>query len=80
MNNKKKFKPSLPALILDFIGAVLVGVGLYEWFSGSSFVPDQYKFENYFVVIIIVGVVLMTPYFLEMLRHFRKDKAGPREV
>ena len=51
-------------------------LGLFEWFSDSSVVPDQYKFANYHVAMIVVGALLMAPLVLHVLKRARSRAAG----
>ncbi|MFT5426263.1 MAG: hypothetical protein ACI9ZT_001204, partial [Gammaproteobacteria bacterium] len=59
MIKDRKFKLPIHMIVLDMLGAVLAALGLMEWFTGLSFVPDAFKFEYYYIVMIVVGVILM---------------------
>ena len=80
MTKDKKYKPSLELMILDSLGAILVGLGLFEWFSGSSMVPDQYKFENYHVTMVVAGVILMLPALFHLVAHYAHKKNRQHEI
>jgi len=77
-----KIKLPIHILVLDTIGVILAGVGLYEWFSGSSLIPEQYHFENYYLVMVVIGLLLMAPALLYIIKIARGgDKnSGPREI
>ena len=68
----ERFKLPLHLVALDFLGAVLAMLGLFEWLSESSVVPDQYKFENYHVAMIVVGGVLMAPLVVHIIQRARR--------
>jgi len=70
-----KYKLPINLFILDTIGVALAGLGLFEWLSGSSVVPDQFKFENYHIAMVVVGVVLMAPVTI----HFINRALGARK-
>ena len=65
-NKPLKIPVHLPAL--DFIGAVLVGIGLAEWFAGVGLVPESLQFENYPVTLVICGVILMLPAIVHVIQ------------
>lgn len=68
MNKNEKFKLSIHMILLDLFGAVLAALGLMEWFTGLSFVPDAFKFEYYYILMIVVGVILMIPMHLHIFK------------
>ena len=61
MNKDKKFKLPIHMIALDLFGAILAAFGLMEWFTGLRFVPDAFKFDYYYIVMIVFGVLLMIP-------------------
>lgn len=63
-----EFPLPLHLLFLDVIGTVLVGIGLFERFSGSSFLPEAIKFNGYTTVFIGIGLLLMAPLVLHLIR------------
>lgn len=71
-NSALKIPVSL--LVLDFIGAMLLGLGLAEWFADTGFVPESFQFENYPVVMVICGTLFMLPVIL----HIFKMAAGKK--
>ncbi|MBX2869917.1 MAG: DUF1418 family protein [Acidiferrobacterales bacterium] len=77
-----KIKLPVHILVLDTVGAILAGVGLYEWFSGSSLVPERYHFANYYVIMVVVGLLLMGPALMFIINKARRGdkKSGPREI
>ena len=71
-----KEKPKLPfpihLILLDFIGMMMVCVGIIDLSGHIYFVPEQYRFENYAPTLIIVGVLLMLPIVRQIFRLTRK--------
>jgi hypothetical protein len=68
MIKDRKFKLPIHMIVLDMLGAVLAALGLMEWFTGLSFVPDAFKFEYYYIVMIVVGVILMIPMHIHIFK------------
>ena len=58
-------------MLLDIIGAGLIGVGLYEWHAGPEFMPMAWRFEHYHFAMIVAGFLLMLPLFLYFIRMVR---------
>ena len=65
-------------IVLDAIGAILLGLGIAELFANTNLVPKSLQFENYAMVMIIFGIAMMLPIITYMLGG--PDKRGPREV
>lgn len=62
------FKIPLKLVVLDFIGTVLIGVGLAEMFADIGLVPRTMQFPNYDWLMIIFGVILATPYCVHIVK------------
>ena len=69
MNRNKPLKIPPSLLVLDFIGAVLVGLGMAEWLADTNLVPESFRFENYPVTLVICGVILMLPAILHVIQY-----------
>jgi len=54
--------------ILDLMGTVLFGFGLGEWLTDSNLVPESFKFEQYFIAMMVSGVLLMIPLISYILK------------
>ena len=78
MSESKKLSIPIKLIILDAIGAILLGLGVAELFANTDLVPQAWQFENYALVMIIFGIALMLPIVTYMLSG-RKNN-GPREV
>lgn len=65
----QRFKLPLHLVALDAAGALLAMLGLFEWLSESSVVPDDYKFENYPIAMMVVGGLLMAPLIVHVVKH-----------
>jgi hypothetical protein len=66
--------PTLPVhlLVLDLIGALLVGLGLFEQFSGSSLLPEALRDPGLPWVMIACGVLLMVPLVVHFIALARR--------
>ena len=62
------FKIPMSLLVLDFIGAILLGVGLAEWFADTGLVPERLQFESYYIAMVICGVLFMLPLIIHIVR------------
>jgi uncharacterized membrane protein YidH (DUF202 family) len=61
-------KIPLPLLVLDLLGAIVLGLGLAEWFANTNIMPVQFQFENYYIVMVICGGLLMFPLILHIVK------------
>ena len=68
MNKKNKFKIPIHMIVLDLLGAILAALGLLEWFTDLSFIPDQFKFEYYYIALLICGVLMMVPMHVHIFK------------
>lgn len=75
MNEDKKFKMPIYLIILDLLGAVLAALGLVEWFTDLSFTPEQFKFDYYYIVMVVCGVLMMVPMHVHIFR-FAMNKSN----
>ena len=76
MNKGNNFKIPFYMIVLDILGATLAALGLVEWFSDLSFVPDQFKIEYYYVALVIIGVMMMIPMHLHIFRIVLRNKTS----
>ena len=77
MENKNKLPP-INLLILDFIGSILLGLGLAEWFADTNLVPEALQFENYPIFLIVIGALFILPFTLFFIRKARNKQV--REI
>lgn len=56
-------------LLLDFVGTLLIGVGLAECFAGLQLVPAPLRVDNYSLHMIVIGIVLLIPMVTWIIRH-----------
>ncbi len=68
MQKTKKLRIPIQLLVLDALGAVLLGIGLAEWVAGTDLVPESLQFDNYYIVMVVCGVLLMLPLIAFVLR------------
>jgi flagellar biosynthesis protein FliQ len=62
----KAFKPSLSLIVLDAIGALLVGLGIAKMFAGLDLLPVAFQWDEKGWAFIIIGGLFMLP----MIVHF----------
>jgi len=77
VENKNKLPP-INLLILDFIGSILLGLGLAEWFADTNLVPEALQFENYPIFLIVIGALFILPFTLFFIRKARNKQV--REI
>ena len=63
----RKLGIPLKLIVMDAIGAILLGLGVAELFAGTNLVPASWQFENYALLMIILGIALMLPIVTYML-------------
>lgn len=66
-------------LALDFVGVLLLALGVLEGFTDKNLVPEALKFEHYPWVLIVAGLLLMAPLLLHIIRFVTKSPKDPRE-
>jgi len=76
MSQEKKFPIPLKLLLLDFIGVLLAGLGLAKQFAELDVIPEQFRFDNYGLVFLVVGFALMLPLFYHVVLMARAKKPG----
>ena len=79
MAKKPPLKIPLDLLALDFVGVLVLALGILEGFTDKNVFPDALKFEHYPWVLIVVGVLLMAPLVLYLIRSVTKGPKGPGE-
>lgn len=68
-----------PQLIaLDFVGALLVGLGLAKHFANVDVLPAGLLFENYALVFIVIGGAMMLPMVLHILNLTSETNEGQK--
>ena len=78
MPDNYKFKIPIHIHILDFIGSILAGLGLAEWFANTNFIPSYFQFNHYEIIMVIIGVMLVLPAPYYILT--KKVGKQPREI
>ena len=54
-------------MVLDGIGAVLIGLGLAKYFGKVDVLPPNLVFKNYSVYFIITGAIMMLPAIIHII-------------
>ncbi len=78
MREQPPFKLRFDLLVLDGIGAVLVGLGMAKMFAGVDVLPAALQFDETGWVMIALGVLLMLPFVLNFLAQIRARTEGKR--
>ena len=71
---QKNEKPFIPPglLALDLLGAVLLGLGIVKHIKGIDVIPMELRFEDYGLTLIWVGIALMAPATIHIVRKVRE--------
>lgn len=78
MARQQKIQLPISLIILDGIGAILVAIALAEMFGEFDIIPDALKFNNYQIIMIITGVLLMIPFIIHVINIVKGNTS--REV
>jgi hypothetical protein len=57
---------------LDFIGTILIVLGLIKMFGGIEIIPSQYLLDDNGLTLILVGACLMLPFILFIIQLVRE--------
>lgn len=71
MAEQQGFKIPLGLLVLDGLGALLMGLGLAKMFAGINIVPASLQFDQHGWTLIIVGGLLMLPFMFHFFAQIR---------
>lgn len=71
MEQERKRSIPLVPLVLDGIGSVLAGLGLAKQVADIDIIPAQLRFDQYGLVLIVVGVLLMVPLIAHLIKTAR---------
>ena len=69
-----KFRIPVQDLLLDGIGAILLGIGLAKVFAGADVLPPAWRFENYAMTFVVGGIVMMLPMVFYMIGKAREQQ------
>ena len=78
MEQQKKLPLPLSLVLLDAVGTVLLGLGLAEWLAGTGLMPEALRFDNYAIVMVVTGLLLILPLLAFILR--KALGRSPREI
>ena len=74
MEQKSKiFKPSLSLVVLDFVGSVLLGLGLAKRFAGIDFLPKSLQLDESGWALIVLGILCMLPMLIQLFVKKREQ-------
>ena len=70
--NKAGLKIPINLIVLDFIGTILIVLGLIKMFGGIEIIPSQYLLDDNGWTLILVGACLMVPFILLIIQLVRE--------
>ena len=70
--NKAGLKIPINLIVLDFIGTILIVLGLIKMFGGIEIIPSQYLLDDKGWTLILVGACLMLPFILFIIQLVRE--------
>ena len=70
--NKASLKIPINLIVLDFIGTILIVLGLIKMFGGIEIIPSQYLLDDNGWTLILVGACLMVPFILLIIQLVRE--------
>ena len=70
--NKAGLKIPINLIVLDFIGTILIVLGLIKMFGGIEIIPSQYLLDDNGWTLILVGACLMLPFILFIIQLVRE--------
>lgn len=70
--NKAGLKIPINLIVLDFIGTILIALGLIKMFGGVEIIPSQYLLDDNGWTLILVGACLMLPFILFIIQLIRQ--------
>ena len=68
---KAGLKIPINLIVMDFIGTILIALGLIKILGGIEIVPSQYLLDDNGWTLILVGTCLMLPFILFMVQWIR---------
>lgn len=71
--DKPPFKIPLILVLLDGLGAVLLGLGAAKYFAGIDMLPAKFHFESDAIVLMFAGGVLMLPMLTYVFGRIREN-------
>ncbi len=77
MTEKLKIKPGL--LVLDLVGTVLLGLGLYEIFTGAGLLEPTLASTEAGWLMVAAGILLMLPFHRQLFAIKKTLDAGDRD-
>ena len=76
---KSGFKIPINLIVMDFIGTILIALGLTKILGGIEVIPSQYLLDDSGWTLILVGACLMLPLILFMVQ-WKRQRAEQRLV
>jgi uncharacterized membrane protein YidH (DUF202 family) len=71
--DKTPFKMPLVLVILDGLGAILLGLGAAKYFANIDILPAKFQFESYAIVLMFAGGLLMLPMLTYVVNKIREN-------
>lgn len=71
--DKPTFKMPLALVVLDGLGAALLGLGAAKYFANIDILPVKLQFESYAIVLMFAGGLLMLPMLTYVFGKIREN-------
>jgi hypothetical protein len=65
-------------IVLNMLGAILVGLGLMRHIAGIDVLPAALRFENYGLTLFVVGQTLTIPLLRHIIGLIREKSDHPK--
>jgi len=68
MKTRERVSIPIGLVVLEAVGLVLITLGLVKMASGTDLLPAGLRFGNYPLVFLLVGVALLVPFNVHMIK------------
>ncbi len=68
MKTRERVSIPIGLVVLEAVGLVLITLGLVKMASGTDLLPAGLRFANYQLVFLLVGVALLVPFNVHMIK------------
>lgn len=58
------------AIIGDALGTIVAAIGALAHFDVLHILPEHWRFENYTIVMMVVGLLMTLPFIRHVIRRF----------
>ena len=69
---KAGLKIPINLIVMDFIGTILIALGLIKMLGGIEIIPSQYLLDDNGCTLILIGACLMLPFIFYIIQLVRE--------